>query len=129
VAAGALAAVLALLFVVPRTESPRAPSGATLALDEIRDVSVVIESERELPEATIRVVVTGGVEIDGFAGQRELSWTTTLEHGPNLLSLPIHATAIGTGRVVAIVEHGGRSREAVVELRIDPVAQRTGGSA
>lgn len=130
VAAGALAAALAIVLVLPRTATERGPAGIALALDEVREVSVVIDADRDLADATIRLYVSGAIEIHGFAGQRELTWTTSLEHGPNLLSLPILATGAGAARLVAIVEHDGRSKQAVVDLRVDaPPPAKRGGSA
>jgi hypothetical protein len=77
----------------------------TLALHESRDVSLVINSERNLEGATIRLYVTGSVALAGYEGQHEIQWLTSLTQGANLLSLPLVARTPGDGLVVAEIEH------------------------
>src|SRR5690606_23666334 len=55
---GAIATVLTLLMLRPM--EPR-PPGITLALNEMRDIDVLIDSERALDDATIRIVASGSV--------------------------------------------------------------------
>ena len=43
----------------------------TLALNESREVSLVIDSERDLEGATIRLFVTGSVALAGYEQQQE----------------------------------------------------------
>ena len=77
-AAGALAATLACVAIL--WPQPQATPGAevVLALNESRDVSLVIDSERALEGATIRLSVTGSVSLAGYEQQQEIEWTTSL---------------------------------------------------
>jgi hypothetical protein len=116
--AGALAASLAwmaLLFVqtgaVPDTR-------LVLALNESRDVPLVIDAERNLDGATIRLSVSGSVGLAGYGEQHEIEWTTSLTQGANLLSLPVFARSAGDGLVVAEIEHEGRTRRLSVALHV-----------
>jgi hypothetical protein len=125
-AIGALAAAIALVAFYPRWVERAGEPTVGLLLDEARDIAVVIDSERELPEATIRVYVSGGIELAGFGEQRELQWVATLTRGSNLLTLPVVARAPGAGQVVAEIEHDGRTKRAIVAVQVREEAhQRT----
>jgi hypothetical protein len=115
VAGAAVAVVLMLMLVLPITQ--RQP-GITLALNEMRDIDVLIDSERALDGATIRIVATGSVVLDGFENEREIGWQTHLDKGSNMLSLPVVARSTGAGRLVAVIEHEGRSRQVTVNLTV-----------
>ena len=115
---GALAATLAIVAFLPRAAVDGGTNDVALALNESREISVVIEADRELADATIRIHVTGGVELAGFADQSQVEWTATLEPGANVLALPVYARLPGEGRLVAVVEHGGRTKRAVVNLQV-----------
>ncbi len=107
--AGALAAIDGMdgLMTVHIRRCP--PNRAwSLALNESRDVPLVIDAERNLDGATIRLSVTGSVGLAGYGEQHEIEWTTSLTQGANLLSLPVFARAPGDGLVVAEIEHEGR---------------------
>lgn len=118
VAAGALAATLACVAIL--WKQPDAASGASvvLALHESREVSLVIDSERALEGATIRLYVTGSVTLAGYEQQPRIEWTTSLTQGANLLSLPVFGRTAGSGSVVAEIEHEGRTRRMSVILQV-----------
>ena len=120
-AVGALAAAVAIVALLPRGAVDGGAGDVALALNESREISVVIEAERELTDATIRIQVSGGVELAGFADQPQVEWTATLEQGANVLALPVYARLPGEGRLVAVVEHGGRTKRAVVDLHVSEV--------
>ncbi|HEY6123939.1 MAG TPA: hypothetical protein VIV63_04750 [Steroidobacteraceae bacterium] len=116
--AGALAASvawMALLFV--QSGGVREPN-LVLALNESRDVPLVIDAERNLDDATIRLSVSGSVGLAGFGEQQQIEWTTSLTQGANLVSLPVFARSPGNGLVVAEIEHEGRTRRLSVALQV-----------
>ncbi|HEU4589430.1 MAG TPA: hypothetical protein VFS13_00865 [Steroidobacteraceae bacterium] len=115
--AGALAATLACVAIVWLGSTPP-ESAVTLALNEHRDVSLVIDSERDLEGATIRLYLSGSVSLAGYEGEREIEWLTSLTRGANLLSLPVVALAPGDGRIVAEIEHEGRARRVSVAMHV-----------
>jgi hypothetical protein len=120
-AAAAVALTVVLLRPIEST-SVQAPS-IGLALNEAREIDVLIDSERDLAGATIRIVVTGGIALDGFDDEREIGWQANLQRGSNLLSLPVVARAAGKGQLVAVIEHDGRTRRVTVDLTVkDPKA-------
>jgi hypothetical protein len=122
---GAVAAALMLVLVrtVDTTES-RQP--LALTLHEVRNVDVLIDSDRELKGATIRVAASGSIVLDGFDDERQIDWQADLERGANLLSLPVVARAAGKGRLVAVIEHEGRTRQVTIDLSVvDPQGSRS----
>ncbi len=125
VGSGAMAAAAAIVwaaFFVGPLKNGLAPVPAmtpqvTLALDRARDVSIAVDAPAALLDAEIRVVLTGSIELAGFAEQRELRWRTDLEAGANQLTLPIVATAAGGGQLLVEVHHGQKRRTFVVDVR------------
>jgi len=115
--AGALAATLAWMALFIHSGSVSEPR-LVLALNESRDVPLVIDAERDLEGATIRLSVSGSVGLAGYGEQQEIEWTTSLTHGTNLLSLPVFARTPGDGLVVAEIEHEGRTRRLSVALHV-----------
>jgi hypothetical protein len=113
---GAVVATIMLVVLhVQDTGISSAPE-VTLALNESRSIDVMIDSERLLAGATIRVFVTGGIELDGLMDEHQLEWRADLDRGPNVLSLPIAARRLGEGRLIAVVEHEGRQRTIEIDL-------------
>lgn len=116
---GAVAAALTTLFLLRPLEQPApTPMGISLALNESRAIDVLIDSERELEDATIRIVATGSVVLDGFENEREIGWRAHLERGSNVLSLPVVARSTGQGQLVAVIEHEGRTRRMTINLTV-----------
>ena len=119
-AVGAAVAALAT-FLVMRPDVPSAQEpGITLAINESRNVDVLIDSERTLDGAMIRVVTTGSVELEGFEDKHSVEWQTRLERGRNVLSLPVVARTSGPAQLVTVIEHEGRTRKVAVNLLVKP---------
>lgn len=116
---GAALAVIVTVFLM-RPTVPTIESGVTLALDESRTIDVVIDSERTLEDATIRIAATGSIELDGFDDSRQVQWQTRLDRGRNVLSLPIVARMAGAAELVATIEHDGRIRRVAVKMTVRP---------
>jgi hypothetical protein len=122
---GALAATLTLVLMRPFVPDRIEPV-ITLALNEARDIDVLIDSDRDLTDATIRIAATGGIVLNGLDNEHIVDWRTNLERGPNLLSLPVIARKSGDGQLVAVIEHGGKTRTMMINLTVsDSDGQRT----
>jgi hypothetical protein len=122
------AAAAAMTFILLRPIDSTQPSRPQLALTlhEVRNVDVLIDSERQLKGATIRIAATGSIALDGFDDEQHIDWQADLERGSNLLSLPVVARAAGNGELVAVVEHEGRTqRVAIALVVIDPKPSRS----
>jgi hypothetical protein len=124
---GAVAA--ALTFVLLRTVDTAAVSPQAqlaLTLHEARNVDVLIDSERQLKGATIRIAASGSIALDGFDDERQVDWQADLERGSNLLSLPVVARTAGKGRLVAVIEYQGRTQQVAVDLTVvEPKTSRS----
>ena len=122
---GAVAAALMLVLLRP-VDTSNSPQPLALTLHEARNVDVLIDSDRELKGATIRVAASGSIVLDGFDDERQIDWQADLERGANLLSLPVVARAAGKGKLVAVIEHEGRTRQVAIDLSVvDPQSSRS----
>lgn len=85
-------------------------SGVTISLNVEKTVRVSFESVSELQGATLTVQLPPGVEISGYEGQREISWSTDVTQGVNILALPLMLREGSGGTIVARIEHSGKSK-------------------
>ena len=92
-------------------------TSVTIALAKPRTVNLVFASESALDSATLTVSLPEGVELDGFPGQREITWETSLSEGKNLLPLTLVALTPTGGELLARLEHDDRDR--TFRLRVD----------
>ncbi len=120
IAAGIAAwVVFGFLLGTPQTTTDIDTSipGVTIALEQPRTLNLVFASATALDSATLTVALPDGVELDGFPGQREVTWETSLVEGRNLLPLTLIATKGSGGVLLATLEHDDRDR--VFRLRVD----------
>ena len=100
-----------LLLNDPQLPAPEAAiPGVTIALAEPRTVNLVFSSAKALDSATLTVSLPDGIELDGFPGQREITWETSLLEGKNLLPLTLVAVTPAGGELLAHLEHEDRDR-------------------
>lgn len=90
-----------------------------VSLDEPRQMNLAFETDRVLLDATITILLSGSVEIDGYGPRRELSWTENLESGVNRLSLPVIANGFEGGQIVVRLEHPQSEQVFVVQLPVE----------
>ncbi|MDJ0813408.1 MAG: hypothetical protein QNJ23_06755 [Woeseiaceae bacterium] len=98
-------------------EAGAAIPGVTIALAEPRTVNLVFASATTLDSATLTVTLPDGIELDGFPGQREITWETSLSEGRNLLPLTLVAVTPTGGELLAHLEHEERDR--TFRLRVE----------
>ncbi len=118
-AAGVLLTVMSFWLITTPAPSPVEITTYQVSLDGPRDINIAIDLEREMPGATLRVVLSGGIELDGYGSRRELTWTADLTKGVNRLTLPIMAIDAMGGQLLVQVEHENRRKTLRVELRVD----------
>jgi hypothetical protein len=125
-ALGAAAAAAVTFLLLRPIDSTVNPPRLALMLHETRNVDVLIDSERELKGATIRIAASGSIALDGFDDEKRAAWQADVERGSNLLSLPVVARTAGKGQLVAVIEHQGRTQRVAIELTvIDPKVSRS----
>ena len=123
-AAGTVAAGLAVwLFAAllgGTGDLPVADAGVpavAMTLEQPRTVRLVFNSPVELADATLTVSLPDGLELAGFAGQREITWSTSLSAGKNVLALELIATSPLSGDVLATLRHADEQK--TFRLRVD----------
>ncbi len=118
--AGIAASIFALAFVFGLLEAKdELATSFQIALSEPRLMDIAIETDRDLQGATITIVLTGSVDLDGYRGQRELSWTEDLEAGINRLSLPLIATGTTGGQVLVRLAHPHSEQVFIINLETE----------
>jgi hypothetical protein len=111
----AVFALLSLSLAPDVSSTPR----LSLAVNESRDVNISLTSSEPLFDAEIRVTLSGSIDLQGYAGQRELSWHTDLDAGTNQLTLPIVATGTDGGQLLVEVIHSGKRRTFLVDVQAE----------
>jgi hypothetical protein len=110
--------VSGVLLSTPETPTPDTTiPGVSIALEQPRTVNLVFASATTLDSATLTVSLPDGIELDGFPGQREITWETSLTEGRNLLPLTLVALNPAGGVLLARLEHEDRDR--TFRLRVD----------
>lgn len=128
---GVLAAslVLAISLTVqppPASMDSPVPPGLSIAINEEREINLMVESANSLDSATFTVLLPEGIEITGFPGHNKVSWEGRLESGKNLLVLPLRAAAGSGGDVVTHVTYTGKSKTFILRMDVkaaDPVTR------
>jgi hypothetical protein len=112
--------VSGVLLSTPETPTPDTTiPGVSIALEQPRTVNLVFASATSLDSATLTVSLPDGIELDGFPGQREITWETSLTEGRNLLPLTLVALNPAGGVLLARLEHEDRDR--TFRLRVDVI--------
>ena len=92
--------------------------GVTIALAEPQTVNLVFASADALDTAKLTVMLPAGIELEGFPGQREISWETSLAEGRNLLPLNLIAVSPVGGELLARLEHDDRDRTFRLQVNV-----------
>lgn len=119
--------IAASLFVValtfgwiapPATDAPEV-AVFVVALSEPRTMAIAIETDRPLQGASISIILSGGIELEGYGDRRELTWTSDLSVGVNRLRLPLIAVDSAGGQMVVRLSHPDSEQVFVVQLKTD----------
>jgi len=117
-----------MLFGSPDLPAPEATiPGVTIALEEPRTVNLLFASATPLDSATLTVSLPAGIELEGFPGQHEITWETSLMQGKNVLPLTLVALTPAGGEILASLEHDNRNR--TFRLRVDVNSNRPEGTS
>jgi hypothetical protein len=99
------------------SESSATMPELSIALNEQRDIKLAFYSGQDLKGARITIQVPDNVALVGYPGRRELSWETNLAKGDNTLRLPVLATQVARGELIANIQYGGQTKTLKVRLR------------
>jgi len=86
-------------------------------MNQARTVKLVFEAPMDLAEVTLSVELPENVELEGYAGQRQLVWQTSLNKGQNILALPVIAIGNGQGELVAQLSYGDKTKQFHIVLK------------
>lgn len=107
--------VSGVFFTAADMDEPAIPS-VTMALESPQTFNLVFASSTPLIGASMTVKLPEGIEVDGFAGQREITWRTSLKEGKNILPLTLIATSPVGGELLATLRH--ENDDKVFRLRV-----------
>lgn len=96
--------VSSVFFSSPELDQPAIPT-VTMALESPQTFNLVFSSADALTDASMTVTLPDGIEVQGFAGQREITWMTSLRKGRNILPLTLIATSPVGGELLATLQH------------------------
>ena len=126
--AGKLAAAIAvvvvggLLLQEPEISGDPAVSsavaGISMALFETRTVNLVFASSNEMADVSLTVDLPDGVELAGYSGRGQVSWTTRLQVGRNVLPLELVATGGDGGELTARLRHDSDEKIFTVSVAV-----------
>jgi hypothetical protein len=127
----ALAAGLVLWAIVGQWtgtgEMPQATAAQiTMVLEEPRTINLVFSSTTNLDDATLTVSLPPGIEIQGFQGQKEISWMTGLREGKNVLPLKLIAVSAQGGELMATLQHDGDNKTFRVQVTVNRTIAQDG---
>ncbi len=88
----------------------------SIALNAQQTIKLAFASGEALKGAKITIHLPENVALVGYPGRRQLSWETNLKKGDNLLSLPIMATQVASGELVADIEYAGQVKTLKLNL-------------
>lgn len=60
-----------------------------MPVNQRRDISIIIDSDRPRPETTIKVSLAENLRLQGYGDTTELSWDAALSKGENVIQLPL----------------------------------------
>jgi hypothetical protein len=78
--------------------------------DEARTINVAIDSDETLEAVNLRVELSDNLELAGYGSKKAIDWTTPLQKGVNVISLPVVGIAQGTGDITTRIRLNGKEK-------------------
>lgn len=121
-AAAVLAAVAlsGVLLKNPGTAPETGLPSIELATDTVTPVKLAFSSEKPLTDARLTLSLPVGVELVGYEGRTDLSWTTDLEAGANVLRLPLVGHTAASDLLIARLDHPTGSKTFRLKVTVNP---------
>lgn len=93
------------------------PQAIAVAMNEVQTVRLMFDSHEDIQQVRLSIVLPQNMQLEGYPGNRELSWQTSLRKGENILALPIMAVEYGQGEMVATLNYGDKVKVLRVALK------------
>ncbi|MDX1811601.1 MAG: hypothetical protein R3240_06610, partial [Gammaproteobacteria bacterium] len=120
-AAAALAAWLvfspAQIPVTAPTPAYETLSSLNISQNSVNKVKLAFNAPDDFQQVTLTLRLPEGTELDGFPGQQELSWKTSLKTGQNILTLPLITHSNNGGILEAKISSSTRSK--IIKLNMN----------
>ena len=88
-----------------------------VAINQGSTIRLVFEAEQALKAVNLTIDLPSNMEVEGYPGHHQLSWTTSLEKGQNVLALPVIALDPGQGELIAKLDYGDKHKEFRIMLK------------
>jgi hypothetical protein len=98
-----------------------------VAPQSVRQVELLMVSDKALPDAVITVQLDEHVALAGYSGISKLRWQAPISAGSNQLSLPVQLLGDQSGVIVVEVESDGARKR--MTFAIQPAAGKTAALA
>ncbi len=115
----AAVALVAVLLEDPGTAPEPGLPSIHLATDTVTPVKLAFSSEKPLTDARLTLTLPVGVELVGYEGRTDLSWTTDLEAGANVLRLPLVGHTAASDLLIARLDHPTGSRTFRLQVTVN----------
>lgn len=116
IAASLVVAAMTFGWVGPQPDAPENIAQFAVHVSEPTIMNVAIEADRALAGASISILLSGDLELQGFSGEREVTWVADLEEGVNRLRLPVIALDERGGQMIVRLEHPDTEQVYVVNV-------------
>lgn len=117
-AAAAMISALVLWFgMLNVTEKDKGSPVFVMVSDQVRNISVAIDSEQDLDAVEMYVEISDNLELKGLGNKKQINWTTGLQKGVNVISLPVVGIAKGNGAITTRVQLKGKEKVMHIKTR------------
>ena len=89
-----------------------------MAANTVTPIKLMFESVEALEDARLSLELPVGVELVGYDDRLNLSWTTDLEPGKNVLQLPLVGRMPGSNQLIAKLEHPKGTKTFQLQLTV-----------
>ena len=84
---------------------------------ESQTIKVAIDSMQSIDSVKMTIHISDNLAIEGYEGQKSISWNTKLNKGVNVIALPVSAIALGNGEITTRVRLNGKERIFTIKTR------------
>jgi len=81
------------------------------ALNQVKHVRLAFQAPADFTDVTLTIELPDHLELEGYSGQKRISWQASLNSGKNILALPVIAKEAKNGEIVAIVSNNEKSKK------------------
>lgn len=78
--------------------------------NEVRTIKLAIDSEQAMEAVDFRIELSDNLEIAGLGNKKQINWTTRLQQGVNVISLPVVGIAQGRGDITTRIRVNGKEK-------------------